>query len=277
MLSGAEKQILTILHLHAGKDQFITQDDLDAWGKKYFCSFKMDWKNALKQLENKRLLSRNKNHLMLHESLEGVPIPRIKPRFRYWYNDWYRMAHASPTHSALCEYAYGINLCQTGMMTHQQIDYLCQIIRSSNYTTGIDLGCGIGAVTQYLHDHTELSLVGIDMVASGIKLARLRAKHLRTLNYTFADIRRFMADATHHYDCILSLDTLYFLGDHLKHVLLDSVDKLTPDGTMFVFYSAWEAKDRQITSDGNRLGRYLHEENISAHRRFLWKNNLPSI
>lgn len=263
MFTASEQQVLLSTTLCTNKKGDSTRDDIEKAGEDYFCSFKMDWCDAFKKLLEKGDLIESNGRLSVRIGLSIDEIAKRKPRYKYWYNDWYRLAEKSEKHSELCAHAYGIDLCQTGMMTKRQIDYLSTLIKSSS--KGLDAGCGVGKITEYIWSITNATILGVDTIYSGIRLAKQRTAISEGLEFKLSDIRPFIATGDDKYDFIMSLDTLYFLGDGLGSFVIDCVDNLSAKGKLFIFYSAWDGKDNDITFDGNNLGKFLTGKGIDFH------------
>ncbi|MBN1647116.1 MAG: class I SAM-dependent methyltransferase [Spirochaetales bacterium] len=261
MYTASEQQLLLAVRRCNDKNYNPTRDEIEEFGRTYYCSFKLDWNGAFANLlETGDLVNRN-DGITLRNGLNIDNIARRKPRYKYWYNDWYRLADRSKTHSCLCSFAYGIDLCQTGMMTKCQIDHLAGLLAPDG--RGIDAGCGAGRITEYLYRKAHAKLTGVDTIWSGIRLARERNALNEGLEFKLGDMREFIRGAKTGYDFILSIDTLYFIGDDLGLFIKDCLDKLASGGKMHIFYSAWENKDNALGFDKNKLGKFLLDSQIS--------------
>jgi SAM-dependent methyltransferase len=104
----------------------------------------------------------------------------------------------------------------------------------------LDLGCGDGRIAEYLSGRTGAHLTGLDYVPGAIRLARERtvdkADHLA---FMVGDLNALELPA-HHFDVILSIDTIYFSQDYGRTVG-ELAAALRPGGRMAFLYSyGWE-------------------------------------
>jgi SAM-dependent methyltransferase len=239
-----------------------TVEEIEKAGVAYFCSYKTDWNEAISRLVESGAIVMSGRDVKLNDGIDISAMARRRPRYKYWYNDWYRMADDSIAHSRLCDYSYGIDLCQTGMMTKTQIDSLCDSTGVTGH--GLDAGCGLGKIAEYVNAKTQTSIIGIDTILSGVKAARKRTSENSALSFELSDMRQYIINTESVFDYVISVDTLYFLGNSFRDFLANTMKKITSDGTMYVFYSAWIGKDSKLGSKDNNLGRFL-ESNHSDY------------
>jgi predicted TPR repeat methyltransferase len=139
---------------------------------------------------------------------------------RDWYNEYFRRAASSPTHSRFCEQVYGVDLCQHGLMDSDELDFLSSLIHAGQHV--LEIGCSNGFVTEEIHNRTGCSIHGIDYSDTAIEQARERTHHKNGLSFECLDLTRDPLP-TGPFDVILSIDSLYFLGD-----LSDTIRKMLP-------------------------------------------------
>jgi SAM-dependent methyltransferase len=255
MFSVEEEQVLISTNFAAIEKRGTTIEEIEKAGIAYFCSYKMDWNDAISRLLESEAIIMSGSDVKLNDGIDISAMTRRRPRYKYWYNDWYRMAGDSLAHSRLCEYSYGVDLCQTGMMTKNQIDFLCDSTGVKGH--GLDVGCGIGKIAEYINSRTQTSAVGVDTILSGVKAARKRTSDNNELSFELSDMRQYIVNTDLIFDFVISMDTLYFLGNSFRDFLLNSMNKITSDGTLYVFYSAWIGKDNKLGSMDNNLGKFL--------------------
>jgi SAM-dependent methyltransferase len=255
MYSIAEQQVLISTNFAAIENRGTTIDEIEKAGIAYFCSYKMDWNIAICRLIDSGSIVMSGSDVKLNDGIDISAMARRRPRYKYWYNDWYRMADVSLAHSRLCDYSYGIDLCQTGMMTKNQIDFLCDSTGIKSH--GLDVGCGLGKITEYINTKTQASVVGVDTILSGVKSARKRTSDNSALTFELSDMRQYIINTNAVFNYIISMDTLYFLGNSFQDFLINSMQKISSDGMMYVFYSAWIGKDNKLGSKDNNLGEFL--------------------
>lgn len=95
---------------------------------------------------------------------------------------------------------------------YRTYDKLLNIVKAGGpYKRMLDLGCGTGLQTEFLAGISG-EVVGIDISAESIRVARGRCGHLRNASYQVQDARRLsFADET--FDCAVSY------GDVLSHIV----------------------------------------------------------
>src|SRR5512144_3000981 len=105
-----------------------------------------------------------------------------------WCCDFYARAPHSPAHAAFCRRVYGRDLCQTGLADMAQLRRMLPATDLPHGQRALDLGCGLGLITEYLSDTTQAYVAGLDDVPVAIKVAqeRTRAKQPR-LAFRLAD------------------------------------------------------------------------------------------
>lgn len=263
ILTAAEKQVIVAVKNLEMRNGMRTVDELNDFGRMFFCSYKLDWELALPALLRKGVIDEENGQFRIMEALDGLATDLVRkyPRFRYWYNDWYRLAGKSKAHSRLCEMAYGIDLCQTGMMTLKQLQFMTENFVQSG-KTGLDLGCGIGNITEYIVDQCSCKMTGIDPIVFGIRRARQRTAHKKAgLTFQIGDMTSYFRPGM-KYAAIFSLDTIYFVGDKYGEVVLDALQALHPHGKLLVFYSAWDPKDSNLEVHSTQLANFLNQNKI---------------
>ena len=70
-------------------------------------------------------MEQSMNELMSHTADMG----QAEMFSKAWYNEYFRRAAESPTHSRFCEAVYGRDLCQHGMMDIEEMDFLASLLR----------------------------------------------------------------------------------------------------------------------------------------------------
>lgn len=258
ILNAAEKQLVIAIKNLLARNEITSSENIEEYGTMYFCSYKKSWNNAFSSLLEKHIIREDNNNFFIEEHYDqrASKLAQKHPRFRYWYNDWYRLGENSKAHSVLCKSAYGMDLCQTGMMTLKQIDYVAKIVKPNKCC--LDLGCGSGKIAEYIADTSSSSILGVDIIAHGIKSARRRT---RDKNQYLQFVRQDMTKLNlknKRFDYIFSFDTIYFVGSKLGEVVENSLSLLNPEGKLLIFYSAWNPKDEALSRDSTALGLYLN-------------------
>ncbi len=255
LYTASQQQVLIAAKLSADSEGWTTLKAMSEFGGSYFCSFKLDWTQAIEDLVQAGDLCAYRERMNVRAGLDVDDIIGRHPRYKYWYNDWYRLADKSRLHSELCRYAYGIDLCQTGMMTKKQLDYLCSLPDVQG--TGLDVGCGSGRIAAYLRANGATEVVGIDTIYWAIRLARERHRGVNGLDFRLCDMRSYVESATERYDFMVSMDSLYFVGTQFGGFLDACLNRLSKRGRLHIFYSAWNGKDEKTGVEDNNLGHHL--------------------
>jgi cyclopropane fatty-acyl-phospholipid synthase-like methyltransferase len=135
-----------------------------------------------------------------------------------FYDEFYSRALKSKAHSRFFEIVYQIDLCQHGMADKKQVDLLLSYLHLDRSSTVLDLGCGPGLITNYIHNKTGCEIVGIDNSNHAIEYAKNRFEsRLNKIRF----IEKEMQDL--HYEgklfsAIISIDTHYFIEDFLNWI-----------------------------------------------------------
>lgn len=165
---------------------------------------------------------------------------------------------ASPTYRRFCRRVYGVDLCQTNVLDRPQLELLVEVLDLDPGERALDLGCGLGTLTEHLSDRTGARLVGVDRCAAAVRAARrrVRAKGHR-LELRWGDLRDLpdlvppadppaasepvrppggwlAGDAS--WNALIAVDSLYFLDD-LDAVVSVFPRLLAPGGRGVVFAS----------------------------------------
>ena len=142
----------------------------------------------------------------------------------------------SAAHAELCARVYDRNLCQFNLMTAPQLDAVLEALALNAGDEVLDVGCGVGAVTEHLQAVSGARVTGVDFAAAAVERARARTgdRHDRP-RFEVVDINTvgFPHD---HYDAVVAIDSLYFARD-LDATVAALVRSLRPGGRMALLYS----------------------------------------
>ncbi len=126
----------------------------------------------------------------------------------------------------------------------------------------LDIGCGYGTISHLLSaDHPGRSLIGVDMSAHRIEIARGSIGHRKDMNFHAVDIREYQLPCC---NAIIMIDILYMLKYQEQERLLGKCHQnLEDNGTMII-------KD----TCKSRSWKYAHtyiEERLKARLRVYGK------
>lgn len=262
ILSAKEKQIVVAIKTLMDQSGVLTMDELEKFGKEYFWSYKLNWNGGIESLQEKCIVFKEEDRYSINPEFNDLA--RDFQRKYYWvrflYNQWYEQGEFSKAHSALCKESYGIDLCQTGMMTLKQIEYITKNIVEKD-SKCLDMGCGSGYISEFISDACSCYVVGIDLMVNGIRIARKRTRSkMDKINFYRTDMTQYKTEDK--YDYIFLFDTIYFIS--YKDKFLENLQNmLKPKGKILIYYSAWKDKDTLFTPDKTALGSLLETMKFS--------------
>lgn len=179
-------------------------------------------------------MEQSMNELMSHTADMG----QAEMFSKAWYNEYFRRAAESPTHSRFCEAVYGINLCQHGMMDTDEMDFLASLLKPGEKV--LEIGCSNGHITEYLHEKSGCNILGLDYADAAIAQAQERTRDkAAALNFQSVDLIHDELPGC-DYDVILAIDSIYFMGDY-NRTLAKLNARLRPGGRMII--AAFQAKE----------------------------------
>lgn len=147
----------------------------------------------------------------------------------------------SQAYAKFCELAHGKNLLQFNVVDMQQLDLLLEKLEINLENAVLDLGCGLGKITEYLASKTGAAFTGIDFAEKCIHWAKKSIKGNGNLKFDVMDLTE-LTFSTNSFDIIIALDVLYWIDD-LKPVIKKLKDILKPDGRMGFFYVQYKKED----------------------------------
>jgi len=150
---------------------------------------------------------------------------------REWYNEYFRRAVNSRAHSKFCEKVYGKDLCQHGMMDMEELNFLVTLIKP--HSKILEIGCSNGYITEYIHDHTQSEILGIDYSDVAIKQAKERIDR-NGLQFARLDISTEEIPGD-NYDYIIMIDSIYFVED-IRATIARIAPKLGLSGKILITY-----------------------------------------
>lgn len=214
-LEEAEIQVLATLRKAELETLPSDRASLEREGGRYW-RYLEDWSSAYARLLQKNLIVGDDMGYRLTES--GRPVADAYHRERpdhywYYYRHFYSAAQASAAHSRHCERVYGKDLCQEGQMDmvclHELLDWLD--LRPGDAV--LDLGCGAGAISEYIADTTGTVVTGIDNAASAVAAANERTEAKRhRLAFRQGDLNALDLPSA-RFDALILIDTLYWVAD----------------------------------------------------------------
>lgn len=196
-----------------------------------------------------------------------------------WYNDYFRRAATSPTHSRFCQAVYGVDLCQHGMMDVDEMDFLASLLNGGERV--LEIGCSNGHISEYLQQCSGCDWLGLDYADQAIAQAQARTQGKRGLSFQVTDLIHDPLPGD-GYDVILSIDSIYFMGDY-NRTLAKLNAKLKPGGRLII--AAFQVKedhepDSLLQVGGTRMDQALKDSgfdyvqhDFTANVRKHWVKN----
>jgi cyclopropane fatty-acyl-phospholipid synthase-like methyltransferase len=236
----------------------------------------------LKSLLKKKMIAEKNNIFELTK--EGMNIGK-QVRVKWsseLYDDLLIRCANSHAYAQFCERAYGKNLLQFNVIDMHHLDLLLDKLKLSVDEVVLDLGCGLGKITEYIAQKTSSKIIGIDSSQKAIEWAQNNTKTNKKLIFDVMDINE-LDYPTDTFDVIIALDVLYWIDD-LEPVIGKLKDILKPDGRMAFFYVLFKTKNDPIESiefEHSKIGKFLEENDfnyelidISQRAMDIWKQKI---
>lgn len=180
----------------------------------------------------------------------------------------------SPAYGALCRRVHGRDLCQYDALDELQLAALVSALDLAPGDRALDLGCGVGVLTEHLAQRTGARFVGVDRLAPVVERACERAasrpgsrsRRGPDVGFVAADLRALAAPASVlpfavPVDGIAVVDTLYFVAE-LPPLVAAIRRWLAPGGRAAILASellpeGGRAAEVVVGPEQTRLGRAL--------------------
>jgi cyclopropane fatty-acyl-phospholipid synthase-like methyltransferase len=218
-----------------------SRENLEAFGRVWMGKYLLDWSDAYRSLVADGLLSERDGEFSptAQGNAARKALEVVNPLWLYEYDNFFDRAEQSDAHALFCERVYGKNLCQHGLADTEQLDKLLEALRLTESERVLDLGCGNGRITEYLHELTGAHPTGVDISAEAIAQARARASAAGNGRLTFriGNMNRLDLEPQ-TFDAVIAIDTLYYVDD-LEETLRQLKAVLKPAGRMGLFYTQW--------------------------------------
>jgi SAM-dependent methyltransferase len=108
-----------------------------------------------------------------------------------------------------------------------KFDRLIALLPEQRFADALDLGCGLGLLSQKLAKRAE-RVLGIDIATAAIKQARQRGAAFSNLEFEAGDIMNLPLSLDGKFDLVVVTDVLYYLSP-LDEVVLKSVARRIAD------------------------------------------------
>jgi 2-polyprenyl-3-methyl-5-hydroxy-6-metoxy-1,4-benzoquinol methylase len=267
-LTEAETQLLIVLHSlsvrphdrETGQVLEPTTEHLRKRAARYFEDKLLDWDEAYPLAVTKGFVTRQGSLVVLTESGAAIARELSEQHTSNEFSRFLLRSEASAAYSSFCQRVYGVDLCQFNMMDSVQLGKLLETLKLNSKSRVLDLGCGIGLVTEHISDQTGAHVLGVDLAAGAIARAQERTESKRhRLEFRVENLNR-LDPALGGVDTIVAIDSLYF-ADDLESTVNQIKRLLRDDGQLGIFYSQmrWtpDLPDDVLTPEGTKLARLL--------------------
>jgi cyclopropane fatty-acyl-phospholipid synthase-like methyltransferase len=220
--------------------------------------------SILKLLLNKKMIVENNKIFELTELGTSVG-KKVRARWSSeLYDDLLIRCANSHAYAQFCERAYGSNLLQFNVIDMPHLDMLLDKLQLSSDDVVLDLGCGLGKITEYIAQKTSSRIIGIDSSQKAIEWAQNNTESNEKLIFEVMNINE-LDYPNDTFDIIIALDVLYWIDD-LEPVIRKLKDILKLNGRMAFFYVLFRSKDDPIESleiKHTNIGKFLEQNNFS--------------
>jgi predicted TPR repeat methyltransferase len=178
-----------------------------------------------------------------------------------------------------------VQACLPSRYRYQGLKYdrLVALLPRKRFAYALDLGCGLGLLSQKLTARAE-RVLGVDIASTAIEHARRRGAAFDNLAFEPGDILDLPTSLNGRFDLVVVADVLYYLSPLddavLRSVVRRIADLLTPGGTCLLANHFFFAADPE-----SRISRKIHRRFkdcsrfavTSEHRRaFSWPPCCPN-
>lgn len=284
MIESREQQQLLFALMAAKKQKAPgTIETLRQFGENLFNDKLMEWDIAITDLKAMELIDETDGVFSLtekgREAGEAVAELEMAQRFS-------QMLISCESSEACSEFnrrLHGYDLCQFNMMSMDQLQQMLDGLDLKPGDTVLDVGCGIGTVTEHISDVTSANVTGLDFAAGAINRAMERTQSKRDrLSFTVGNMDALDFPDS-HFDAILAIDTLYFSSD-VEAVLKAFKRMLRDTGSVGVFWSQYAGKDQdhevlkptntRLAQAAERVGFQYRYWEYSDTESAYWKRTL---
>jgi SAM-dependent methyltransferase len=116
-------------------------------------------------------------------------------------------------------------------------DKLIGFLPEQRYSRALDLGCGLGLLSQKLAERAE-NVLGVDLSTAAVEHARLRAATFDNLQFEQGDILNLPASFDGRFDLVVVADVIYYVPElselRLNRLANRIADLLSPGGTLLL-------------------------------------------
>ncbi|MHA2371275.1 MAG: class I SAM-dependent methyltransferase [Candidatus Hodarchaeales archaeon] len=197
-----------------------------------------------------------------------------------WYSEMYddilvRSAE-SAAHARFCERVFGKNLFQYNVLDMDQLEAMLETLALQPDDYVLDLGCGLGKITEYISIKTDARILGIDFAEKVIRWAQTNIHSPKDrLKFQVGDMNELALPAA-TFDAIIAIDTLYAMHlDDLDATINKLKESLKPTGQMGIFYAQYQEPTESpdiLQAENTEMAKALTKNGLSFETIDFTKN-----
>ncbi len=235
MFSKNEAWLLNIIFFLGKKKEAVDLEKLDSLRKQH-SDEEFNWLPIIEIHKANELISEKDGFYLLTPKGRAEIISWNKESKRKGFNRSLLSLEKSEVYRKFCEKIHGKFLCQMNMANMGQLNKLIEMLELSETNNILDLGCGIGRVSEYISDKTKARLTGIDIADEAILSARERTiNKSERVSFLVGNLDELPFNSG-SFDRIIAVDTIYFT-QNLPALIINLKRILRDDGLMGIFYS----------------------------------------
>ncbi|MHA2303880.1 MAG: class I SAM-dependent methyltransferase, partial [Candidatus Hodarchaeales archaeon] len=202
-----------------------------------------------------------------------------------WYNNNLIRCTKSKAYALFCEKVFGKNLSQFNVLDMDQLETLISTLSLNVNDLVLDLGCGLGKITEYIQMKTGAKITGIDFAEHLIQWAKDNIEATdNTLEFQVGNINELVFPAS-SFDAIYAIDTLYPTNvDDLEVTIAKLKELVKPNGQLGIFFAQIiESKEQQHFLEPNQTKMALALKNnrlsftvidFTQNARDIWEREI---
>lgn len=280
----SHKQLLFALHKRKKRKGEANRDHLEKLGQAFFREEMADWEEAYGELEALKLITQADGIFALTPA--GIPVARRVARefMIHNYNESYIFMEESQAFQHYCREVYGRALGQINLSDMAVIDCMIELLGLKMTQRALDLGCGIGRISEYVAEQTGAEIIGIDLAERAIQAARQRVASKQTrVSYQVGDIEALHFEPQ-SFDAVFCVDSLYEMTVEQLIVILKRLRTLLRDGGQMAFtFGNNGRKGKRFQPSETKLGLALAElgypfqvEDLTPYLNAMWQRSLAA-
>ncbi len=245
----------------------------------------IDSDSAINSLITKNLIVYDGTELKLTKI--GIKVGKVihSKQMIDWYNNNLLRCAKSKAYALFCEKVFGKNLFQFNVLDMDQLETLISRLNLNSKDSVLDLGCGLGKVTEYIQMKTDAKITGIDFAEQLIQWAKTNTNPSEdALGFQVGNINDLSFPQS-SFTAIYAIDTLYPTNVVDLEVTISKLKELLkPNGQLVIFFAQIiESKEHQHILEPNqtKMAQALKHNNLSytvldftQNARDIWEREI---